>query len=263
MTRKEINKKGKLLIIKIQQNSHKSISTSSARDFCGEENFVEIIKHLKYEGFLEKNSQGYQLTAKGYKFNPTKALLRKYWGYLVLFAAFMVGLVTFLNGGLDLFTKTKQLNKEENKSINETELVLNTNSLIFELNDLSLKEFKKDTIFIKSVGPGNIILDSLLLSNVKFTDKDYLLRDDRIDLEPRVELITYHFKEKALTKTMNSDIISMDLKFDMIPNVQPNDWFENNKMNIVTITYKVFYSIEGKSLFKEVNNNIILELKEL
>jgi len=260
--KKDINKIAKRLILEIQKNPHKSITTNDAKVFCGE-NFVEIVKHSKFESWIENSNQGYQLTSKGYNFHPTKALLGKYWGYLVGIALFIVGLVTFLNGGIDLFNKSKQLNNEDTKSIPKTELVLNTDPLIFELKDLSLKEFKKDTIFVKSIGSGNIILDSLLLSKVKFTDKDYLLRDDRIDLEPRIELLTYHFEQKALTESMNSDLISMDLKFDMIPNVQPNDWFENNKLNIATITYKVYYSDGGKSLFKEINNSIILELKEL
>ena len=72
MKKKLINKKGKHLILKIQQNPYKSITTSSALDFCGKDSFVEIIKHLKYEGFIEDCSQGYQLTSKGYEFNGDK-----------------------------------------------------------------------------------------------------------------------------------------------------------------------------------------------
>ena len=262
MTKREINKKSKLLILEIQKNPHKSITAQNAQTFCGD-NFVEIIKHSKYEDWIENSNQGYQLTSKGYKFHPTKALVKKYWGYLALFAAIMIGLVSFFNGGIDLFNKSKKFTTEDSEPKHKPELVLNTTPLIFKLKDLSLKEFKKDSIFIKSIGPGKIILDSLAISKVNFTDNDYLLRDDRINLEPRIELITYHFEQKGLTESMNSDVVSIDLKFDMIPNVQPNNWFENNKLNIATITYRIYFTHEGGLKSKEISNSIILELNEL
>ena len=62
---------------------------------------------------------------------------------------------------------------------------------------------------------------------------------------------------------MNSDVVSIDLKFDMIPNVQPNNWFENNKLNIATITYRIYFTHEGGLKSKEISNSIILELNEL
>jgi hypothetical protein len=259
VTKREIDKKAKRLVLEMQKNQYKSITTENAQKFC-EENFVEIIKHLKYEGWIENNSnRGYVLTSKGYKFHPIK----KYWGYLVVFALFIVGLVAFLNNGIDLFNKSKQLTIDDNKSISSTELVLNTRPLLFELEDLSLKKIKKDSIFIKSIGIGKIILDSIVLSKVSFTDEDYLFRDDKINLEPSVELITYHFEQKVLTESIDSDLVTMNLKFNMIPNIQPNNWFENNIINIATVTYKIYYTYEGRLVSKEFSNSVILELKEL
>lgn len=163
MMQKNLIKKANQLVEEIQKSSHKSISTNHARSFCGESDFVEIIKHLKYEELIENNNSGYQLTSKGYKYHPTKSKLKNLWKYVVGFSIFIAALIAFLNNGVSLFDGSQKLtekpisvNIKDNSqptSVETNSNLLNVESIYFDLN--------KDEI-----------IDTIML--FQYANKDYL-----------------------------------------------------------------------------------------
>lgn len=117
MAKKIVELKGNYLILEIQKNQHKSVSVQEAKVICGDEYFIEVIKHLKYGGWIEKSNQGYQLTPNGYKFNPSIEKFKKFRKPIIWAVLFIVGLVAFLNSGVDLFNKTEKVIKEKNEEV--------------------------------------------------------------------------------------------------------------------------------------------------
>jgi hypothetical protein len=220
VNKKVIDKKAKNLILNIQKNPHKSITTTNARDFCGEELFVEIIKHLKYEGWIENSNQGYQLTSKGYKFHPTKEKLKKYWKYIVVVVAFIIGLVAFLNSGIDLFNKTEKIiNKKENQVSTVIDNKDNSNlsdknstnqlDTILEYNNPKTLDLTKHQLFIDTTRNSdffkNLVKINQSQSTVKFLKMS--MKEIGVDNQISINIKDFPYTFIAVRKLNNEFVL--------------------------------------------------------
>ena len=223
--------------------------------------FKQIKSGDKY--YWNGSIAGYQLDGSDdlrFNYERKKNRFNKVWFIATSLLFAVAAIIGILADGSQFWDRVTTPNTES--TFEDGELVLTQSKIELDIEDLGLHIYKTDTILIECTKGTYVLQDSSKISSVKYTDEEFLHRDESLNFFPSINLLSCSIENKILNENNIRSTICFELDMNLVGDGYQVAWFEDNeKLNLAEITYCIWYK-HNNNIDSTIVKNIVQLTKE-